>query len=54
MLQMFQRHIASVKMFHQFSDACFASGFDWDVTYVSHLLQEYVPMVSAISVFMLQ
>ena len=38
------------KMFNIFLDVCLKSVFYLDVAYVSHMLQEYVPMISAISV----
>jgi hypothetical protein len=38
------------KMFHLFFRLMFASVFDLVVTYVSHILQEYVPMISTVSV----
>jgi hypothetical protein len=44
MLQVFQRHVASVylKMFHLFSDVC-CNRFNLDVAYVfTHMLQQYV------------
>jgi hypothetical protein len=37
-------------MIHMFSERMFASVFYFDVAYFSHMLQEYVPMVSAVSV----
>jgi hypothetical protein len=36
------------KIFHLFFRLMFASVFDSVVTYVSHILQEYVPMISTV------
>jgi hypothetical protein len=38
------------KMFHLFFIRMFASVFYLDIAYVSHMLQEYVPMILAVSV----
>jgi len=64
MLQVFHMDIAKVdrdvasvseacckrlfKMFHPFFRRMFASVFYLDVAYVSHMLQEYFPMISAV------
>jgi hypothetical protein len=38
------------KMFHMFSECMFASVFYLDGACFSHMLQEYVPMVSVVSI----